>query len=67
MLELDHMFEISEGDARTLCGAGLTGLEELDFTFTPVTPKALLYFISKYTGKTYHAEVMFQPSDLLVF
>ena len=48
VLELDHMCEIGEDDARSLCAVGLKGLEELDFTFTPVTPKAILYFISTY-------------------
>ena len=48
MLELDHMCEIGEEDAISMCAAGLKGLQELDFTFTPVTPKAILYFISEY-------------------
>ena len=49
MLELDHMCEIGEEDAHSMCAVGLKGLQHLDFTFTPVTPKAILYFISEYT------------------
>ena len=50
VVELDHMCEIGEEDARKLCGVGLKGLEELDFTFTPVTPKAILHFISEWVN-----------------
>ncbi len=50
ILELDHMCEITEADALKLCGSGLQRVETLEFTFTPVTPKALLHFARKFTG-----------------
>ena len=42
------MCEVTESVAMEMCDVGLAHLECLDFTFTPVTPKALLYFVSKY-------------------
>ncbi len=44
------MCEITEADALKLCGSGLQRVETLEFTFTPVTPKALLHFARKFTG-----------------
>ena len=52
VLELDHMCEVTEDVATEMCREGLKGLQALDFTFTPVTPKALMQFYSKYHGLT---------------
>ncbi|XP_070539842.1 F-box only protein 41-like isoform X2 [Ptychodera flava] len=46
VLEVDHMLEITEEIAVSMCQNGLRGLENLIFTATPVTPKALLQFNS---------------------
>ena len=42
------MCEITEDTAIAMCQSGLKGLEALDFTFTPVTPKALVQFNSMF-------------------
>ena len=42
------MCEVTEETAVSMCHHGLRGLESLDFTFTPVTPHALLHFASKW-------------------
>ncbi|XP_064600651.1 dentin sialophosphoprotein-like [Liolophura sinensis] len=44
VLEFDHMKEITEEVAQTLCDAGLKDLQTLEFTNTPVTPKAVHLF-----------------------
>ncbi|XP_077992073.1 uncharacterized protein LOC144446194 [Glandiceps talaboti] len=44
LLEVDHMFEVTEEIAVAMCENGLRDLETLIFTATPVTPKALLQF-----------------------
>ncbi|CAH1783173.1 unnamed protein product [Owenia fusiformis] len=46
VLELDHISEMTEETSILMCKQGLKGLEALDFTFTPVTPKSILQFIS---------------------
>ncbi|XP_035674575.1 uncharacterized protein LOC118414563 [Branchiostoma floridae] len=46
VLELDHMLEITEAFAVEMCRNGLKGLRVLEFSFTPVTPQALLHFNS---------------------
>ncbi|XP_013418991.2 uncharacterized protein LOC106179780 [Lingula anatina] len=46
VLELDHMCQVMENTALAMCKAGLKGLQILEFTFTPVTPKALVHFNS---------------------
>ncbi|XP_077864703.1 uncharacterized protein LOC100369563 [Saccoglossus kowalevskii] len=46
LLEMDHMLEITEEIAISMCRNGLRAIERLIFTATPVTPKALLQFNS---------------------
>lgn len=48
VLELDHVSEINQEVAAEVCREGLKGLEMLVLTSTPVTPKALLHFNSKF-------------------
>ncbi|XP_078659810.1 uncharacterized protein LOC144904653 [Branchiostoma floridae x Branchiostoma belcheri] len=46
VLELDHMLEITEAFAVEMCRSGLKGLRVLEFSFTPVSPQALMHFNS---------------------
>ena len=49
VLEFRHMVAIRYADVRNFCeGQGLQKLTVLKFTFTPVTPKALKEFRSKF-------------------
>lgn len=48
VLEFDHMKEITEEVAQTLCDAGLKDLQTLEFTNTPVSPKAVHLFSSEF-------------------
>lgn len=48
VLELDHVSEINQEVAAEVCREGLKGLEMLVLSSTPVTPKALLHFNSKF-------------------
>lgn len=49
-LELDHVGEIREKTAVTVCHFGFRALRVIAFTYTPVTPKALLHFYRSCTN-----------------
>ena len=69
VLELDHLREVGEDTARAMCTEGLKTLATLEFTFTPVTPKALLVLSSKHTilVKTWTEIIVLSTCDVITF
>lgn len=68
MLELDHMNEITADTVKAMVDVGLKELENIDFTFTPVTPKAILYLHGiKYIYELYNITDFINFSLLIFF